>query len=192
MSDIRSVGHAQHKQPTAQAFSVPPAKPTISLKPFRPNIPEQALDDLRARLNTAADILPTYENTYAHSSDGLQTPEKKDSGKAGPGTQEYECMKEGQIGRFGVTKDWLDQAIQYWRTDFDWCVAGCLNKHQCSRAQAEGGGKDQLCAKLHHHARDSGPHLHYPLRGPILREEGCCPDYHDARVARYVSMHEYA
>lgn len=150
MSDIRSVGHAQKKQPTAQAFSVPPTKPTISLRPFRPNIPEQALDDLKARLNTAADILPTYENSYAHSTDGVQTPEKKDAGNAGPGTQEYECMKDGQIGRFGVTKDWLDQAIEYWRTDFDWSVLNRSRMRQRSRVQAEGRGAHQHRAELHH------------------------------------------
>jgi hypothetical protein len=79
MSDIRTL------------YGTPPITPNIKIKPYHPSIPQAALDDLKRRLENAAEILTTYENSY-----GPEDPS------------------------MGVTKVWIDQAVGEWKNDYDW------------------------------------------------------------------------
>jgi microsomal epoxide hydrolase len=98
-----ALGGGLHCQPTLAPFFTPPHPPTIPVHPFRAHIPDAPLEDLSLRLNAVADILPTYENSFAPES---ATGEN-----------------------YGLTKDWMDRAIWTWRNEFDWRkVEGEINK----------------------------------------------------------------
>lgn len=85
------LGGGPHPQPTMPSFSSPPHHTTIPLHQFRAHIPDHLVEDLIARLNAVPDILPTYENSFAPDSES-----------------------------YGLRKDWMDNAIMYWRNEFDW------------------------------------------------------------------------
>jgi microsomal epoxide hydrolase len=72
-------------------FATPPNNPTIQIKPYTPHIPQPLLDDLQKRLHNSADILTTFENSYS--------PEDAD---------------------LGIKKDWLEESLGVWKSDYDW------------------------------------------------------------------------
>jgi microsomal epoxide hydrolase len=90
-SGSKSVGGSFRSQPSLRPFASPPHHPTIPLHPFRAHIPDGTLEDLGARLNATADIVATYENSFA--------PEDES---------------------YGLRKEWMDDAVAYWRDGFDW------------------------------------------------------------------------
>lgn len=81
----------------SKPFHQLPHESTFPLKPFKAEIPQDVLDDLKRRIGDTPEIRDTYEN----------------SGRAERGGEDL-----------GVKKDWLSQAIAHWKGDFDWYV--CL------------------------------------------------------------------
>lgn len=79
----------------SKPFHQLPHEPTIPLKPFKAEIPQSVLDDLKRRIEDTPEISDTYETL----------------GRA---------EKEGED--LGVKKDWITEAINEWKGGFDWYV----------------------------------------------------------------------
>ena len=77
----------------SKPFHTLPNEPTIPLKPFKADIPQSVLDDLKRRIEDTPEIRDTYENLNR-------------------------AEKEGED--LGVKKDWLNKAIKEWTGEFDW------------------------------------------------------------------------
>lgn len=79
----------------SKPFHTLPNEHTIPLKPFKADIPQSVLDDLKRRIEDTVEIRDTYENLNR-------------------------AEKEGED--LGVKKDWLSKAIKKWTGGFDWYV----------------------------------------------------------------------
>lgn len=75
-------------------YSTPPSSSKLQIKPFKAHVEQQKIDDFKTLLRLSPVAAPNYENS--------------------------DPSVAGTVRRYGVPRDWILNAKDYWLNKFDW------------------------------------------------------------------------